>query len=226
MFGPKVFAVPPVCDVDALIAGDGMRRDCRGWCNAVFPLLLHLGVHDEQGIMREVDGNLPRVVSGRGRWGRTVRIVFGDDFANPEFPLHPQAQTAYDGAGTKVGQLIGVIADMLGASIIAVHERGIGLPRFGRLVLEFLAVGVEVADASGDLFVDGVADAVADLAHDGQDLPDIAQVIAVVVVLAPLALNVGQTVHVEACGVRRLDNIVEDLEADALVAGDFGEDFL
>ncbi len=63
--GVQTGSVVAIRDVDALVAGNGVRINGRRGCDAVFPFLLHLRVHDEQGVVREVDRDLAgRVACG------------------------------------------------------------------------------------------------------------------------------------------------------------------
>lgn len=47
-----------ISDVDASVSCDGVRVDGLRWCNAVFPFFLHFGVHYQEGVVGEVDGDL------------------------------------------------------------------------------------------------------------------------------------------------------------------------
>jgi hypothetical protein len=68
--------------------------------------------------------------------------------------------------------VIGVVADALAGSVIAVHEGGVGGPGMGRLVVQFFAGGGG-ADAPRDFLVDGFADFMRGRAHTGQALSDV-----------------------------------------------------
>lgn len=59
----KIGFVIPVSDVDAPVPGYGMRVNGLGRSDAVLPLLLHLSVHHQQRVMREVDSNLALCVA-------------------------------------------------------------------------------------------------------------------------------------------------------------------
>ncbi len=201
-----------------------MRRDRLRRRDAVFPLLLHLGVHDQQRVVRQVDRNLTGHVGGGGGGGISSRVVvvFRHDLAHAKFPFHAETQTAYHGSRAQIRELVGVVAYVLRATVVAVDERRVGLPRLRGLIFQFLAFGVEILDARGDFEVDGISDESADLPHDGEDLSDVAQIVTVVVVLGALAGKVGQGVDVEAGCVWGFDDLVKDLEGDGFVAGYFG----
>lgn len=69
----------------------------------MFPLLLHLGVHHEEGVVREVDGYLAFCVC-TFLWGVWVEVGFGrggasDDLADSEFARYAEGETADCGAG-------------------------------------------------------------------------------------------------------------------------------
>lgn len=73
----KISFIISISDIDASVTSDRMRVDglCRG--DAVLPLLLHLSVHDQQRVMREVDGNLSLGVAMESCVSAVI-IVFGD----------------------------------------------------------------------------------------------------------------------------------------------------
>lgn len=56
---PKFLAVPAVGDVDAFVGSERVRRYCCRGRDAVFPFLLHLRVHHEQRVVRQVNCDLP-----------------------------------------------------------------------------------------------------------------------------------------------------------------------
>ena len=61
----KTQPVIAIRDVDTSVPGDGMRIYDRGWVDGMFPLFLHFGVHDEERVVGEVDGDL---TGGVGWW--------------------------------------------------------------------------------------------------------------------------------------------------------------
>lgn len=150
---PRVQAglVVAVRDVDAPVAGHGVRVDGMGWRDAVLPGFLHLGVHDQQRVVRQVDGDLARGV------GIGVPVL-GHDPPDAKLPGHTQGERPYDGAGPEVGELVRVPAYGLGGAVVAVDERGVGGPRWRGLVPEFGCPRVVGPDALLDLLVDGLLD--------------------------------------------------------------------
>lgn len=154
--------VVPVRHVDAPVAGHGVRVDgvCRR--DAVLPPLLHLGMHDQQRVVGQVDGDLaPGGVPGLLHIVIVLVLVLGRGGHDPpdaELPGYAQGQGADDGAGAEVGELVGVPAHGLGGPVVAVHEGGVGAPRQRGLVLELGAAWVAGPDAPLDLAVDGLAD--------------------------------------------------------------------
>jgi hypothetical protein len=93
--------------------------------------------------MWEVDGELALgVCFGVGALaGRiTVATVTGvvvrrDDLANAKFPRHSETETPDHGAWAEVGKVVGVVADALAGSVIAVHEGGVRGPGVRGLVV-------------------------------------------------------------------------------------------
>lgn len=66
-----------------------------------------------------------------------------------------------------------MVAYTFSASLVAVDKCGIWYPRFGGLIIEFLAVWVVGLDSGGDFLVDGGLDDYGDLAHFWGDLSDV-----------------------------------------------------
>jgi hypothetical protein len=96
----ECLAVVAIGDVDASVTSDGMRIDGCGRRDAVFPFLLHLGVHDEQGVMwqvnRELAFGIKVVVRVRGF---VIGVfVFGDDSSHAELAGYTEREGAYHGA--------------------------------------------------------------------------------------------------------------------------------
>ena len=71
----------------------------------MLPLFLHFGVHDEKGVVREVDRNLPLRI-GKGPVFLAILLIFSKDLSHPEFSGNSQTQTADNSAGPKIGKLI------------------------------------------------------------------------------------------------------------------------
>lgn len=83
----QTLLVVPVGDVDPLVPRDRVRVDGRGGRDAVLPLLLHRGVHDQQRVVRQVDGELALGVGASlvvVVVAALVVMVAGDDLADAE----------------------------------------------------------------------------------------------------------------------------------------------
>lgn len=124
----EALAVVAVSDIDPLVSSDWVRINNWRWMNAVFPLLLHLCMHDQERIVWQMDGNLPFGVCSLVLRACVLFIVSGDDFAHSKFSGNPKTQAADDGTWPKVGELIGVIAYAFGTSFVAVNKSCIGYP--------------------------------------------------------------------------------------------------
>ena len=102
----EALPVMAIGDVDPLVAGDGMRIDGLGGVDAVFPSFLHFGVHDQEGVVGEVDRDLALGVTAACCGGGFFLVLFvvvggrvfvffiggggggvcgGEDFADAEF---------------------------------------------------------------------------------------------------------------------------------------------
>lgn len=98
----------PVRDVDAPVSGDGVRRDRLRGGDGVFPRLLHVGVHDQEGVMREVDGDLTCQVGVLvllgvgGAWGEGGRRR-GQDAPDAELAGDAEGERADYWARAEVG---------------------------------------------------------------------------------------------------------------------------
>jgi hypothetical protein len=114
----EIRAVMAVGHVEALRPGDGVGRDGRGGGDRVLVGFLHGGVHDQEGIVREVDGDLALfvtvgrfvlVVAWGGRLGR-------EDLADAELSCDAEGEASDDGARTQISQLVRMPAHMLFAA--------------------------------------------------------------------------------------------------------------
>jgi hypothetical protein len=94
-------------------------------------------VHDEEGVVREVDrdGSLGLGI-GVGV-GVRVRGIAGQDPTYAELSSDAERERGDDGAGAEVRQLVAVPADGFGGVGIAVDEGGVGDPRERGLEGEF-----------------------------------------------------------------------------------------
>jgi hypothetical protein len=113
--GMQRVLVVTVRDIDSFVLGDGMWID--GWSrsDAVFPLFLHLRMHHEQGIVRQMNGNLtlgvcaaiilPLLLRGRVR----ALFVSRNNLADSKFSSYSKTQAANDGVRTEIGELISVV---------------------------------------------------------------------------------------------------------------------
>ena len=174
----------------------------------MFPFFLHLGVHDEERVVREVDRDLAGCVAGI--WvgfgvegGRTFGgDVFGwHDLTYAKLSGDAQGQAADDSTGPEVSQLIGVVANRLTTAIIAIDEGGVGDPVVVVLASQFLAIRVEVFDPILDFVVDCVFDEGFHLLHDWEDLTDVGEIAAVVEIGGLLLFAFCNRVDIEAGGV-------------------------
>jgi len=164
-------AVGAVGHVYAGGAGERVRVDGAGGGDAVLPFFLHAGVHDEEGVVREVDrdGSLGlgvRVKVGE-RVGVRVRVrgIAGQDATYAELSSDAERERGDDGAGAEVRQLVAVPADGLGRVGVAVDEGGVGDPGEGGLEGEFWT--------RLDGLVDGGLDERCGVAEVGGELADI-----------------------------------------------------
>jgi hypothetical protein len=95
-------AVVAVRDVDAPRPGNGVRVNGLRRVHAVLPFFLHVGVHHQEGVVREVDGDLACLVRSGGGGG-VVGVILGDDAADAELAGDAEGEGADDGAGSEVG---------------------------------------------------------------------------------------------------------------------------
>ena len=108
MPGVKRLAIVAVRDVDASVPSDGVRIDGGRRRDAMLPLLLHLGVHHEQRVMRQVDSDL---TLGVGVVVAIVLVVFipGHDTSHAELSRHAEREGSDDGARAEVCELVAVL---------------------------------------------------------------------------------------------------------------------
>ena len=155
--------------------GDGARGG-----DAVFPLFLHGGVHYEEGVVGEVDGELAlgvcfgvRALAGAIAVATVAGVVVRrDDLAHPEFSRDAETEAPDHWARAEVGEVVGVVSHALAGAVVAVHEGGVGGPGGRGLVVEFFPSGGG-ADAPRDFLVDGFADLVGGIAHTGEATADV-----------------------------------------------------
>lgn len=81
--------VTTIRDIDPLVLGQRMGVDGLGRRNAMFPLLLHIGMHDQQRIMREMYTNLALGICQRSIFLAVLVVVLGDNSAHAEFARYP-----------------------------------------------------------------------------------------------------------------------------------------
>ena len=77
----------------------------------MFPLLLHLGVHNEEGVMRKMDrdwtfGICPEIIPLAFDVVGLVRFVSSSDLADTELASNSKAETTDDCSGAQIGELI------------------------------------------------------------------------------------------------------------------------
>lgn len=90
----KLGPIVPIRHIDPPVPGNRVRLNRRRGRHAVLPRLLHLGVHHEQRVVREVDGDLALGV---------VVLVWGEDAADAELARDAEGERADDGARAEVG---------------------------------------------------------------------------------------------------------------------------
>lgn len=148
--------VVAVGDVNPRAPGDWVRVNDLRRRDAVLPLLLHLGVHDEQRVVRQVDGDLAPGVSVGVADGLTALGVPREDAPHAELAGHAEGQGPDDGPWSEVCQLVAVPADALLRPSVAVQEGCVGPPPERRLVLELLAAWVARLHPPLDFTVHGL----------------------------------------------------------------------
>ena len=168
-----VGAVVPICDVDPLVPGDRVRIDGRRGGDAVLPFFLHFRVHDQQRIVREVDGYL---ALGIGVLGGSVVAVPREDSADTKFASHSQRYRSYDSPWAQVRELVAVPANALLRAIVAVHKRRVWGPRMWRLMSQLAASGIASLYAALDLLIDRLLDERLDLDELRGDPPNILRI--------------------------------------------------
>jgi len=62
-------------------------------------------------------------------------VVFGDGLADAEVSGYAEAETADYGTGSEIGELVGMVADVLSRSVVAIYKSGVGFPGVGGLIL-------------------------------------------------------------------------------------------
>ena len=169
----EALRVVPVGDIDALIASDGMRVNSRRRVDAVLPFLLHLGMHDEQRIVREMNGHLPLGICSSIIGIGLLLVISGENFSYPELPSNPKTQAANDSSWSQVGELIRMITNTFTSSLVAVRESCVWNPLFWRLVFELLASWVVMPDSLSDFFIDSLLYVSRDFTHLRCDLANI-----------------------------------------------------
>lgn len=115
ILGVKRLSIPSIRDIQPLVPGERVRFDGLCRCDAVFPLLLHLGVHDEEGVVREVNGDLAFFVCASevdcfGGVGVSARRWTTDNLPDTEFAGNTEGKAADYSARTEIRELIGVVA--------------------------------------------------------------------------------------------------------------------
>jgi hypothetical protein len=128
----------------------------------MLPLLLHLRMHDEERVVREVNGDLALGICILLRFlslffGR-ITVILWNNATNPKLSSYSERNGSNDCMGSQIGELVTMISDALGTTIVAVHERCIWLPLAGRLVLEFLAIWILGFDTGRDFQIDHCLD--------------------------------------------------------------------
>lgn len=81
----KRLSIIAVGDIDAFVSRDGVWINRKRGCYRVLPFFLHLRMHHQEGIVRQMNGNLS--FSVRTRY--VVGIILGDSFANAKLSGNP-----------------------------------------------------------------------------------------------------------------------------------------
>ena len=119
----EAVAVVAVRDVDAPGARHGVRVDGLGGRHAVLPFFLHVGVHDQEGVVREVDGDLAGevrvvvavalglafIVLGVAAVVGGVILVLGKHAPDTEFAGDAEGEGTDYGARSQVCDLVAVL---------------------------------------------------------------------------------------------------------------------
>lgn len=87
VLGVHVGPVVSVGNVDSLVPSYWVRIDRWRWGDAMFPFLLHLCVHHEQGVVRQVDRDLPFCI--RVLWASGI-FIFWQDSTDTKFSGYAQ----------------------------------------------------------------------------------------------------------------------------------------
>ena len=153
----QAILVESICDVKPLILRKWMWINSLGRCDAVFPLFLHLSMHDQERVVWEVNANLTLCVCKRAVCFLML-VVLRNNLAHAELPGYSETQAADYCAGAEISELVGMVSDTLLGAIVAVDESGVGLPWARRLVLELFTIGVVVAYSTLDFAVDSFFD--------------------------------------------------------------------
>ena len=129
----KRFSIITVSNVDTPVSCYRMWIDGKCRCDAMLPFFLHLSMHDQKRVVREMDRYLA--------FGIGTRVVLGffiiscHNLSNPEFSCYSEANATNYRTRTKIGELIGVIADTFSTTSVTVDKCCVWLPFFGRLKL-------------------------------------------------------------------------------------------
>ena len=171
----------------------------------MLPFLLHLSMHDQERIVREMDGNLSLFVGGR-----SVNLWY--NLAYSELSRHSKRQASDDGSRSKVCEMVGVPAYAFLPAVVAVDKGCVGLPFVWRLELEFLAAWLEVLHATLYLFVNSLADLGRNVQHFSRCLPNFADVASIVHILSLVRGDLIPAVNIQTGGVWRFYSAIEHLE--------------
>lgn len=127
----EAFAVVSVSDIYSFVARNGMRIDHRSRMNAMLPLLLHLRVHHQKRVVRQMYRDLAFSICPPVFGAYWLFVIPRYDFPYSEFSSNTETQAANDGSWTKVGQLIGVKTYAFATAFVAVHKRCVWDPFVG-----------------------------------------------------------------------------------------------
>lgn len=187
----ETLAVVSVSNIDPFVASDRMRIDHGSWMDAVLPFLLHLRVHNQQRIVRQVYRDLAFSVCPLILRATRLFVIPSNNFPYPEISSNTKTQAANDSSRPKVCQLITMIAYSwilaeetiepmsflltytFTTTLVAIDKSCIWKPFLRGLILELFAVRVVRYDAFSDLLINSWLNSIGNNSHLGCDLADI-----------------------------------------------------
>lgn len=127
----EALTVIPISNIDAFIPSNRMWVNDRRSLNIMLPFLLHLRMHYKQRVVRQMYRNLSFGVCSLVLRAWLVVVISSNDLPYSKFAGYAETETANDGSGAEVGELIGVVAYAFIAAFVAVDECCVGFPFYG-----------------------------------------------------------------------------------------------